>query len=47
MSRKSIREYFKAIYERYRRVSKDLKHIILNEFCANAGYNPNPDIEIT
>jgi len=39
MSRKSIREYFKAIYERYRRVSKDLKHIILNEFCANAGYN--------
>lgn len=39
MSRKAIREYFKAIYERYHKASKEIKHIILNEFCANSGYN--------
>lgn len=39
MSRQSIREYFKAIYERYHKVSKAIKHLILNEFCANSGYN--------
>ncbi len=32
MSRKSIKEYFKAIYERYHRVSKEVRHLILNEF---------------
>jgi len=39
MSRKAIREYFKAIYERYQTASKDIKHIILDEFCANSSYN--------
>jgi transposase InsO family protein len=39
MSRKSIREYFKAIYGRYLKASKKLKHVILDEFCSNTGYN--------
>ena len=39
MSRKAIREYFKAIYARYRKASKEIKQIILNEFCSNTGYN--------
>lgn len=39
MSRKAIREYFKAIYARYLKASRKLKHIILDEFCSNTGYN--------
>jgi hypothetical protein len=39
MSRKAIREYFKAIYARYRKASREIKQIILNEFCSNTGYN--------
>jgi transposase InsO family protein len=39
MGRKAIREYFKAIYGRYLKASKKLKHIILEEFCSNTGYN--------
>jgi len=39
MSRKAIREYFKAIFARYRDASKEIKHIILNEFCSNTRYN--------
>ena len=39
MSRKAIREYFRAIYARYRQASKEIKQIILNEFCTNTGYN--------
>jgi len=39
MSRKAIREYFKSIYIRYQRASKELKRLILNEFCATTGYN--------
>lgn len=39
MSKKSIREYFKTIYGRYHKASKAIKHLILNEFCANTGYN--------
>ena len=39
MSRKAIREYLKAIYARYRKASKEIKQIILNEFCSNTGYN--------
>jgi hypothetical protein len=39
MSRKAIREYFKSIYIRYRVASKELKQLILNEFCATTGYN--------
>ncbi len=32
-------EYFRAIYERYHKASRKLKHAILNEFCLNTGYN--------
>ena len=39
MSREAIREYFKAVYGRYRKASKEIKQIILNEFCSNTGYN--------
>jgi len=39
MSRKGIKEYFKAIYARYRKASKGIKQIILNECCSNTGYN--------
>lgn len=39
MSRHSIMEYFKAIYTRYHKVSKSIKQLILNEFCANIGFN--------
>jgi hypothetical protein len=39
VGRKAIREYFRAIYARYRKASKEVKRIILNEFCSNTGYN--------
>lgn len=39
MSREAIREYFKSIQIRYRGASKELKQLILNEFCATTGYN--------
>ncbi len=39
MSRETIREYFNAIYNRYRKASKELKRLILDEFCLNTGYN--------
>ncbi len=32
-------EYFQAIYARYHKASRSLKHVILNEFCLNTGYN--------
>jgi transposase InsO family protein len=39
MSKETIREYFKSISIRYRKASKELKQLILNEFCATTGYN--------
>lgn len=39
MSRRSKREYFERIYERYQRASKREKSQILNEFCRVCGYN--------
>jgi transposase InsO family protein len=39
MSKKSIKEYFKTIYGRYHKASRAIKNLILNEFCANTGYN--------
>ncbi len=39
MSRETIREYFNAIYNRYRKASKELKRLILDEFCLNTRYN--------
>src|SRR5678815_4219210 len=39
MSQKSKWDYFKAIYSRYRKVSKPLRARILDEFCQVCGYN--------
>lgn len=39
MSQKSKWEYLKAIYPRYRKVSQEIKHLILNEFSEVCGYN--------
>jgi transposase InsO family protein len=39
MSQKSKWEYLKAIYTRYRKVSKALRARILDEFCQVCGYN--------
>lgn len=39
MSHRSRWEYFRAIYARYRLADRKLKQVILNEFCANTGYN--------
>ena len=39
MSQKSKWEYLKAIYTRYRKVSKPLRARILDEFCQVCGYN--------
>ena len=39
MSQKSKWEYLKAIYTRYRKASKKLRALILNEFCQVCGYN--------
>lgn len=39
MSKKTIKEYMKQVYVRYRDSSKRVKQMILNEFCANTGYN--------
>jgi hypothetical protein len=39
MSQKSKWEYLKAIYARYRKASKELRALILNEFCQVCGYH--------
>ena len=39
MSHRSRWEYFRAIYARYRQADRKLKQVILNECCANTGYN--------
>ena len=39
MSGASRREYLQRIYPRYRQASRDEKGGILDEFCANCGYN--------
>lgn len=39
MTQKSRMEYFKAIYERYRKSAKEQKGDILNEFCRVTGLN--------
>jgi hypothetical protein len=39
MSQKSKWEYLKAIYTRYRKVSKPLRSLILTEFCQVCGYH--------
>lgn len=32
-------DYFKAVYERYRKAEREAKQVMLNEFCLNTGYN--------
>jgi len=39
MSQKSKWEYLKAIYTRYRKASKELRALILDEFCQVCGYH--------
>ena len=39
MSHKGKWEYFKAVYERYRRAGREQKRVILDEFCLNTGYH--------
>ena len=39
MSHRSRWEYFRAIDGRYRQADRKRKRVILNEFCANAGYH--------
>jgi hypothetical protein len=39
MSHRSRWEYLRAIYARYRQADRRLKQMIVNEFCANTGYN--------
>ena len=39
MGNKGRWEYLQAIYERYRKAGRKEKRVILNEFCANSGYN--------
>ena len=39
MSHKGKWEYFKAVYERYRRAGREQKQVILDEFCLNTGYH--------
>jgi ribosomal protein L37E len=36
---KARREYFRAIYERYRKAGREAKQAMLNEFCTNTGYH--------
>lgn len=46
MSRKSRWEYFRAVYQRYWKATKEAKRVILDEFCSNAGYHRKYAIRI-
>ena len=39
MGSKARQEYFRAIYERYRKAGREAKQAMLNEFCSNTGYH--------
>ena len=39
MGHKAKWEYFRAVYERYRKAGREAKHLMLNEFCQNTRYN--------
>ena len=39
MGHKAKWEYFRAVYERYRKAGREAKQVMLNEFCMNTGYN--------
>ena len=39
MGNKGRWEYLRAIYDRYRAAGREVKQVILNEFCANTGYH--------
>ena len=39
MGRQSIWEYFRSVYARYRQAAREMRRKMLDEFCANTGYN--------
>lgn len=39
MGRQSVWEYFRSVYARYRQATREAKRRMLDEFCANTGYN--------
>jgi hypothetical protein len=39
MGSKARWEYFRALYERYRKAGREAKQAMLNEFCSNTGYH--------
>ncbi len=39
MSQRAKWEYFRAIYDRYHKAARSLRHVILNEFCLSTGYH--------
>ena len=39
MGSKAKWEYFRVVYERYRKSARKVKKLILDEFCRNTGYN--------
>src|SRR5438309_11400433 len=40
LGHKAKGEYFRALYERYRKAGREAKRVMLNEFCWNTGYKP-------
>ncbi len=39
MGHKAKWEYFRAVYEGYRKAGREAKQVMLNEFCLNTGYH--------
>ena len=46
MGSKARWEYFRAIYERYRKAERKAKQAMLNEFCSNTGYHRKDAIRL-
>jgi hypothetical protein len=40
-------EYFRAVYERYRKAGREAKQVMLNEFCLNTGYHRKTAIRLS
>jgi hypothetical protein len=40
-------EYFRAVYERYRKAGREAKQVMLNEFCLNTGYHRKYGIRLS
>ena len=39
MGNKAKWEYLRAVYERYHKAEREMKHLMLNEFWLNTGYH--------